>query len=102
MHSKAKKGGRSIRTLPRRDKLKIYADLLYALYSDAPEKIVLTQVQVKINVPFDRLKVYIAELSELGLLKDQTSLELTEKGKEYLKEYERVLEFIKRMGLSYR
>lgn len=92
-----------MKTIPRRDKLKIYGDLLSALYSDSSaEKVVLTQVQVRIKVPFDRLKTYIAELVDLGLIKDEISLELTKKGTQYLREYERVLDFMKRMGLAYR
>jgi predicted transcriptional regulator len=62
---------------------------------------VLTQVQVRINVPFDRLKNYISEVKELGFIQDVTSLLLTEKGKQYLREYEKVLEFMKRMGITY-
>ena len=92
-----------MKTIPRRDKLKIYGDLLSALYSESgARKIVLTQVQLKIKVPFDRLKTYITELVDLGLIKDETSLELTKKGTQYLREYERVLDFMKRMGLEYR
>jgi predicted transcriptional regulator len=92
-----------MKTIPRRDKLKIYGDLLSALSSESgAEKIVLTQVQVRIKVPFDRLKTYITELLDLGLIKDETSLKLTKKGKQYLREYERVLDFMKRMGLAYR
>jgi len=92
-----------MKTIPRRDRLKIYGDLLSALHSECgAEKIVLTQVQVKIKVPFDRLKTYITELLDLGLIKDETSLKLTKKGKQYLREYERVLDFMKRMGLAYR
>ena len=64
------------------------------------EKIILTQVQVRMGVPFDRLKNYISELMELGLI-EETSLKLTEKGKQYLIEYARVLDFMKRMGLAY-
>jgi len=83
--------------------LKIYGDLLFILYSESKkEKVVLTRVQLKINVPFDRLKTYIADLKELGLIQDETSLKLTEKGKLYLREYETVLDFMKRMGLTYR
>ena len=92
-----------MKQIQRRDRLKIYSDLLYALKSaSSAEKIVLTQIQVRIKVPFDRLKTYIADLVNLGLIQDETSLKLTEKGRRYLKEYERVLDFIKRMGLSYR
>jgi predicted transcriptional regulator len=63
---------------------------------------VLTHVQVQIGVPFDRLKTYISELNNLGLIEDQTSLKLTEKGKQYIGEYKKVLDFMKRMGLTYR
>ena len=91
-----------MRKLPRRDKLKIYGDLLSTLYRESKEdKVVLTHVQQKTNVPFDRLKTYIAELKELGLIMEEPSLKLTDKGKLYLNEYETVLDFMKRMGLTY-
>lgn len=89
--------------ISRRDKLKIYADLLAALKDEAKnEKIVLTRVQVRINVPYDRLKNYISDLIDLGLIQDETSLILTKKGKRYLEEYEKVLDFVKRMGIQYK
>ena len=82
--------------------MKIYGDLLFILYGESKkEKVVLTRVQLKINVPFDRLKTYIAELKELGLIEDEPSLKLTDKGKLYLREYATVLDFMKRMGLTY-
>jgi predicted transcriptional regulator len=91
-----------MKKIPRRDKLIIYGDLLVALQHRAgSEKIVLSQVQTKINLPYDRMKTYIKDLVDLGLVEDQTSLKLTSKGKQYIKEYKRVLDFIKRMGISY-
>jgi predicted transcriptional regulator len=91
-----------MKKIVRRDKLKIYGDLLMIL-NDQPktEKIILTQVQVRMGVPFDRLKNYILELAELGMIEEETSLKLTEKGKQYLIEYAKVLDFMKRMGLAY-
>jgi len=87
----------------RRDRLKIYGDLLAVLNEEArKEKIVLSWVQVKTNLPFNRLKVFIQDLTQLGLIENEDSLKLTEKGKQYLREYEQVLKFIKRMGISYR
>ena len=91
-----------MKKISRRDKMKIYGDLLSVLSDEGKnEKIVLTRVQIQINVPFDRLKKYIFELIELGLIQDETSLKLTEKGKQYLREYDSVLEFMTRMGISY-
>jgi predicted transcriptional regulator len=92
-----------MKRIQRRDKLKIYYELLSALLSQSnAEKIVLTQVQVSIKVPFDRLKTYITELVDLGLVQDETSLKLTKKGKHFLREYKRILDFMKLIGLSYR
>ncbi len=83
--------------------MKIYGDLLAVLNAESKnERIVLSRIQIQMNVPFDRLKAYIAELKGLGLVDDENSLRLTTKGKEYLREYRKVLEFIKRMGLVYR
>ena len=77
--------------------------MLSILHTEAKgEKVVLTRIQLKTNVPFDRLKSYIAELKELGLLLDEPSLRLTDKGKQYLREYQSVLDFMTRMGLAYR
>ena len=82
--------------------MKIYGDILFILYTESKkEKVVLTHVQLKTNVPFDRLKIYITELKGLGLVEDDPSLRLTNKGKQYLREYETVLDFMKRMGLTY-
>ena len=86
----------------RRDRLKIYEDILEHLSAQPiSEKIVITKIQLKTNVPFDRLKKYIKEMKNLDLI-DENTLKITEKGKQYLIEYEAVLQFMNRMGLSYK
>ena len=91
-----------MKQIARRDRLKIYGDLLSILYSQKEEKIVLTRIQVQMKVPFDRLKTYMSELNYLGLIEDEVSFKLTRKGKQYLVEYQRVLDFMKRMGIAYK
>jgi predicted transcriptional regulator len=92
-----------MKEIQRRDRLKIYGDLLSMLNAEHnSENIVLTRIQVKINVPFDRLKNYLSELNDLGLIENENTLKLTEKGRQYLEEYENVLDFMKRMGIAYR
>ena len=92
-----------MKTICRRDKLKIYGDLLSVLDNESKtEKVVLTHVQARINVPFDRLKNYLAELEDLGLIQKEPSRKLTKKGRDYLREYQKILFFMKRMGLAYR
>jgi len=92
-----------MRKISRRDRLKIYGDLLAILSTESRnQKVVMSRIQLQLNVPLDRLKTYILELKKLGLIVDEQSLLLTEKGKEYIREYKKVLEFIKRMGFVYR
>ena len=82
--------------------MKIYGDILSVIHSEKKmEQIVLTRVQLRTNVPFDRLKIYLSELRELGFIQDESSPKLTEKGQQYLIEYGKVLDFMKRMGLTY-
>jgi predicted transcriptional regulator len=86
----------------RRDRVRIYADILeniYYLYSSG-KKPTITGIQTKVNVPFVRFKEYIEDLEKKGLLKKiETEISLTEKGIQYLKEYRKVKEFLEKFGM---
>jgi len=85
----------------KRGKMKIYGELLSILKSErGSDKIILTHIQKKMNVPYDRLKIYISELETLNLIEDQVSYVLSQRGKEYLEEYKKILDFMERMGIS--
>lgn len=92
------------RIINRRTKMKIYGDLLSILNAEkrSTDKIVLIHVQAKMNVSFDRLKNYISDLEDLNLIEDQFSYNLTQKGKQYLYEYQKILDFMERMGIANR
>ena len=85
----------------RRTKMKIYGELLLSIKAEKANtgKIVLTRIQYKMGVPFDRLKSYVSDLEELNLIEDQQSYNLTDKGKEYLDQYKKILDFMERMGI---
>ena len=93
-----------MKKIARRDKMKIYGDLLSILLVERNdnEKIVLIRVQAKLNVPFDRLKSYLSDLEDLNLIEDQISYKISQKGRQYLKEYRMIVDFMERMGISYR
>ncbi len=86
----------------KRNKMKIYGDLLSILKAEKKitDRVVLTRIQAKMNVPFDRLKNYISDLEDLKLIEDQLSFDLTQKGKQYLDEYQKILDFMERMGVA--
>jgi predicted transcriptional regulator len=87
----------------RRDKMKIYGDLLAILNAEPKsQKMILTHIQVKMNVPFDRFKQYLSDLEELGFIESQESLKLTHKGRRYLEDYRKILDLMDHMGISYR
>jgi predicted transcriptional regulator len=92
-----------MKKIARRDKMRLYGDLLFILQTEQSEaeKIVLIRVQAKLNVSFDRLKGYLSDLEELNLIDNQISYRLTPKGKQYLREYQKVVDFMERMGISY-
>jgi predicted transcriptional regulator len=93
--------GDNLNRTPRRSKLQIYGDLLHIIEAEYKNgKIVLTRIQTKINVPFDRLKKYLSELKSLALIEDEKTLKVTEKGKRYMKEYGHVMDFMDRMGVT--
>jgi len=92
-----------MKKIRRRDRMKIYGDLLRVLEDEASKgKITVSKIITKSNIPFTRLKKYMADLVELGLIEDEISLKLTEKGKLYIEQYETVLAFMESMGLSYK
>jgi predicted transcriptional regulator len=77
-------------------------DILLTIRAESGKgKIVLTRVQQKSNVPFDRLKMYLSELKDLGLIQGESMPKLTEKGLQYVTEYAKVFDFMERMGLTY-
>jgi predicted transcriptional regulator len=91
-------------TLPqdRRDRLRIYADILRAvrrshLAGDPPP---LTRVQLEVNVPFVRCKEYVEDLQRRGLLAAGSPLALTPQGEAFLREFARVQEFLRRFGFA--
>jgi predicted transcriptional regulator len=89
---------RIIKRRPPRSKIQIYGDLLRILEGEAnSNKILLTRIQRKIDVPFDRLKKYVAELQMLALIESETTLKLTKKGKQYIQEYGIIVESIQNM-----
>lgn len=86
----------------RRDRVRIYADILeniYFLYSSG-KRPTITGIQTKVNVPFVRFKEYVEDLEKKELLKKvETEISLTEKGIQYLKEYRKVREFLEKFGM---
>ncbi|HEV2226211.1 MAG TPA: winged helix-turn-helix domain-containing protein [Nitrososphaerales archaeon] len=86
---------------PKRNKLEIYNDILSAIkleLTDGEAK--TTKIQVKSNLAYDKLMRYLGEL-EGKLMITQNPLMITEKGRDFLQDYDRIRDFLDEMGVKY-
>jgi predicted transcriptional regulator len=86
-----------------RSKGRIFADILRAVQDD--EKAITTHILYKSNLSHDRLIKYLQNLEEGGLLKrseekDKIFYEITDKGKHFLSEFQRMEAFVNGFGLD--
>lgn len=89
----------------KRDKIEIVYDILSAVEKKGG-KIKPTHLLYKANLSHQRMKKYIAELLEKGLLEEQKDESqqnrlyvLTEKGLQFIGEYARIKKFTESFGL---
>jgi predicted transcriptional regulator len=89
--------------LPRakRNKLEIYNDILAAIklelaYGEAKP----TRVQSKCNLAYDKLMRYLGELEGRAMI-TQEPLTITERGRDFLQDYNRIKGFLEEIGLKY-
>ncbi len=85
-----------------RSNVSIIADILEAVKEE--ERLGKTRIMQKANLPTDRLEARLAELLEQGLIKEETEEDrkyyrLTEKGYDFLEEYDRTRSFLKAFGI---
>ena len=87
----------------RRSKLRILADILETIYEENGARI--TQILYGANLSYDRLIKYLNELKEKELIVDKRDEQgsryyLTEKGKDFLKEFKRIQRFAEAFGIQ--
>ncbi len=89
-----------------RSKMRILADMMRAIQSEGEEGVGPTKILYAANLSHDRLKQYIDELvnKELILEEDLDSNNrtyyLTEKGREFLREFIRIERFSEAFGID--
>lgn len=86
----------------RRERAKIFYDILSSIVRlEADEGVAkITRVQNDVNLPSDRLRSHLKEMSSLGLVAYGAVLASTDKGKAFVSEYKRVVEILQQFGLS--
>lgn len=81
--------------------MEIYNDILSAInleLTDGDAK--PTRVQSHSNLAYDKLVRYLNELENMKMIM-QNPLGITEKGRDFLQDYDRIRDFITAMGVKY-
>lgn len=86
---------------PKRSKLEIYNDILSAIELELQSgQAKPTRVQSRSNLAYDKLARYFDELKYKELI-TQDPLRITDKGHDFLKDYDRIKSFLSEMGVKY-
>jgi predicted transcriptional regulator len=85
----------------KRSRIQIYFDVLQILCEELKNgKPSLTRVAHMANLPYDRFQKSLNKLIQLDIVREQNGkFFVTEKGFEYMQEFERISDFLRRMGL---
>ena len=86
---------------PKRNKMQIYNDILCAISQElANGEAKPTRVQSLSNLAYDKLVRYLDELEGRNMIR-QGPLGITEKGRDFLQDYDRISDFLLVMGVKY-
>jgi predicted transcriptional regulator len=94
---------RSLQKRERRSKLEIYCDILSSIVieSKSVEIVRPTRIQFMSGLSYDNLMKYLGELKEKKMIRNSKELIISEKGEQFLKDYEKIRRFTEQMGLDY-
>ena len=86
---------------PKRNKLEIYNDILSAIKEELTNgEAKPTRVQSLSNLAYDKLIKYLGELESKKMIM-QNPLRITEKGYDFLQDYDRIRDFVIAMNIKY-
>ena len=88
--------------LRQRYRPKIFYDILCSVVKQEASGGIakITRVQNEVNLPSDRFRAHLEDMEALGLVEHGEALTSTEKGRDFVNEYEKVAEVLRRFGLD--
>ena len=87
----------------RRSKIQIFFDIVTAVIDDTQnnESVSPTRIQIKCNTSYDKLTKYLEEMAKKGIIENEKSITVTEKGMQFHKDYSRINELINEINEKY-
>ncbi len=84
----------------KRDKARIFHDILTSIIKQEKHGFArITRIQNEVNLPSDRLRIHLKEMSDLGLIQYGKALASTEKGRRFVAEYQKIVDTLQQFGL---
>jgi predicted transcriptional regulator len=85
-----------------RERTRIYYDILRSILREERTSgtVRITRVQNRVNIPSDRFRRHLTQMERLGLLVFQDSLSITAQGRDFVSEYRRFTQVLRRFGLA--
>lgn len=82
--------------------MEIYNDILNAMVNVLANynEVKPTRVQLQCNLSYDKLARYLDELESKKLI-TQDPLLVSQRGKDFLQDYQRIADFVSEMGIKY-
>ena len=96
-------GNRKNSTALRRGKLEIYYDILASIREEklANKAVKPTRVQHRCNMAYDKMLRYLAELARKDFISKKSPIRITEKGENFISDFEKIKEQFDKMTLTY-
>lgn len=93
---------KEVKRLRPRYRPKIFYDILCSIIKQEVSGDIagITRVQNEVNLPSDRFRAHLEDMEALELIEHAEGLTSTEKGREFVSEYEKVAEVLRRFGLD--
>ena len=86
---------------PKRSKMEIYNDILSAIKLELTAgEARPTRIQAVSNLAYDKMTRYLVELEGKRMI-TQNPIAITERGREFLQDYDRIRDFLQEMGVKY-
>jgi predicted transcriptional regulator len=86
---------------PKRNKMEIYNDILNAIKVELISgEARPTRIQATSNLAYDKLTRYLVELEGRNMI-SRNPLAITDRGRDFLQDYNRIKDFLQEMGVKY-
>ena len=85
----------------RRTRIQLYFDIISAIFEEEMDNdnISPTRIQFKCNTSYDKLTKYLEEMKNKEII-DGSEIKVTEKGKQFHKDYSKINELIQELSIQ--